>query len=233
MLKLQREFLNSVEESRSSFMLTERIEAGANPEGVRRSFRDSHLLKVSRGPRATLPESPSLRNISVSGGRYAEPVERLTLARKQVVRLTERVRWIECSTDQATRTLRFVLSKRPLGKQNIGSAELREHQAFPALPRLKLATQQYIQSLLRMTGVIEQRGEFDREIIALRRKIGVAQQLSEAFSRFNASPLPKLITLKKNPRTRGASGERAIEGRKRSGSAMLHIEVCNTQIALR
>ena len=72
-LKLQREFLNLVEQRSSSFILAERVEAGRDPECVRGDFRNGHLLEVARSARAPLPHTAGFIRIAVGGCSYAEP----------------------------------------------------------------------------------------------------------------------------------------------------------------
>ena len=116
MLEPQRKLMDLVEDPCSGFMIAERFKAGGDPVSVRGNFRDRHLLKVSQATGATLPESAGSGSISVSRGGYTEPVERFALAGKQVIGLSQRVRWVKRTAKQAPGAPRLVVRQGVLRK---------------------------------------------------------------------------------------------------------------------
>src|ERR1019366_2485651 len=119
-----------------------------------------------------------------------------------------------------------------LREQNAGANELREHQAFPALPRLELPAHQEIECLLRLARVIEQRGKFHGEVVALFWKIRVTHEFRETHVGRNSGALPKLVALKENACVARISGECVVEGYERGRGVALDVEVCDTKIPL-
>ena len=70
-----------------------------------------------------------------------------------------------------------------MAQEQIGAHKLRQHQAFPSLPRLEYSRGEQVESLLRFPYLIQEGGKLHREIIAQEGKVRARLQGFEALFR--------------------------------------------------
>jgi hypothetical protein len=191
----------------------EGCKAGSDPEGVGGDLGYGHLLEVGGGACSAKPETAGLVEI-VGGGGQAKPVERLRLAGEEMPGLAERLGWGERLREQSVGAPRLAGCKRLPGEQDASADELREDEAFAALPGLEVAREDKVEGALRLAGEVEEGGEFDGEVVAPWREGGVTQELGEAGVGRDAGALPKLVALVEEARVGWIGCECAIEGRE-------------------
>src|SRR5579862_3862810 len=117
-----------------------------------------------------------------------------------------------------------------LPKKQMGSRKLRQNKPLATFPRLKSSFEQQAASLFGAVQLIQQRGYFDGEVVALVAKAAEAPQFIQSPLRCFAHPFPKLVALVENARVAPIRSECALEGLSCLRRIVMRVEVCDPKI---
>src|SRR3984957_4398719 len=97
--------------------------------------------------------------------RHSQPVVDHAETHQQMLTFADALRQVPGGFESADRSVWIFPRQRLLSEKEIGAYKLRQYQAFPSLPRLKLSGEQYRQCVLRPSDLAIERREFYGKVI--------------------------------------------------------------------
>ena len=123
--------------------------------------------------------------------------------------------------------------QRGLSQEEPGGGILAEHLALAALPRVKTPGGEQIERLLRLAGLVVERGEFHGGVVAFQNERAVAFEEGETICSTVAELGAELHKFGDQPRIGWVAGEGFFIARTSSGGIAAGIPIGNAKVAVR
>ena len=210
------------------------LEALESPHRVVSHFRigaDAHALEVAAEFACQRPVTPCSVFVLGRGAGAAEPVVDVALVREQVLGLAQRFRDIDRRFKMPARFCDPASGQLSTSERKPGSDILSKRHPLSALPGLKPAAGQNLQSLIVSADLVQERAKLDGEIVALIDEVSILAQLRQPIGRKAADAFPQLIAFVEQSRVARLGCERSFVAVRCLDRIIAHVKSADAEIA--